>query len=180
MSETQRPMWDTVTFAMPPCCPTRTGRASRSPGRGQGRSGCTGQRAPGTLPGVTIAEEATSTDTAEQAEFRAEVKAFLAANAKPRLDSSPWAVNVHTSEDEARESFEEGCRWQRTLFDNHLAGLTYPVELGGRGGAPWMESIYREEVAAYDVSSGFIAATMAMLLPTLMKHATDEQKAYYV
>jgi alkylation response protein AidB-like acyl-CoA dehydrogenase len=129
---------------------------------------------------VTIAEETTSTDTPEQAEFRAEVKSFLAANAKPRQDTSPWAINVHTSEEEARESFDEGCRWQRTLFDNNLAGLTYPVELGGRGGPPWMESIYREEVAAYDVTSGFIAATMAMLLPTLMKHATEEQKAFYV
>jgi alkylation response protein AidB-like acyl-CoA dehydrogenase len=141
---------------------------------------CTGRAGTGTLPSVTIAEETTPTDTPEQAEFRAEVKAFLAANAKPRQEVSPWAVNVHTSEDEAREAFEEGCRWQRTLFDNNLAGLTYPVEYGGRGGAPWMESIYREEAANYDVSSGFIAATMAMLLPTLMKHATDEQKAYYI
>jgi alkylation response protein AidB-like acyl-CoA dehydrogenase len=129
---------------------------------------------------VTIADETTSTDTPEQAEFRAEVRAFLADNAKPRQDSTPWALNVHTSEAEAREAFEEGCRWQKTLFDHKLAGLTYPVEYGGRGGQPWMESIYREEVEGYDVSSGFIAATMAMLLPTLMKHATDEQKAYYI
>ena len=129
---------------------------------------------------MTIAEESTSTDTPEQAEFRAEVRAFLAANAKPREDSSPWALNVHSSEDEARAAFEKGCAWQRTLFDNHLAGLTYPVEYGGRGGQPWMESIYREEADAYDVSVGFIAATMAMLLPTLMKHATDEQKSFYI
>ena len=119
-------------------------------------------------------------DTPEQAEFRAEVRAFLAANAKPRQDASPWAVNIHTSEDEARAAFEEGCRWQRTLFDNGLAGLTLPTEYGGRGGQAWMESIYREESAAYENSVGFIGATMAMLLPTLMKHATEEQKAEYI
>jgi alkylation response protein AidB-like acyl-CoA dehydrogenase len=129
---------------------------------------------------VTTAQQSVSTDTPEQAEFRAEVRTFLAANATPRRESSPWALNVHTSEDEAREAFDEGCRWQRTLFDNHLAGLTYPVELGGRGGHPWMESIYREEAAHYDSTSGFIVATMAMLLPTLMKHASEEQKAFYV
>ena len=129
---------------------------------------------------MTIAEETTNTDTPEQAQFRAEVRDFLAANAKPRQETSPWAINAHTSEDEAREYFEIGCRWQRTLFDNNLAGLTYPVEYGGRGGAPWMEAIYREEAANYDVSSGFISATMAMLLPTLMKHASDEQKAHYI
>ncbi len=129
---------------------------------------------------MTIADETTSTDTPEQAEFRAEVRAFLAANAKPRQQASPWALNVHTSEDEARAAFERGNAWQRTLFENKLAGLTYPVEYGGRGGQPWMESIYREEAADYDVSVGFISATMAMLLPTLMKHATEEQKAYFI
>ena len=129
---------------------------------------------------MTIAEETTSADTPEQAEFRAEVRAFLAANAKPRQDSSPWAVNVHIGEDAAREAFDVGCRWQRTLFDNNLAGLTYPVEYGGRGGEAWMETIYREEALGYDVSVGFIGATMAMLLPTLMKHANEEQKAEYI
>jgi alkylation response protein AidB-like acyl-CoA dehydrogenase len=134
----------------------------------------------GTLRAVTIAEQTASTDTPEQAEFRAEVRAFLAANAKPAQEASPFAVNVHTSEDEAREAFEEGRRWQKTLFDHHLAGLTYPTEYGGRGGEPWMETIYREEAAHYDVSSGFIAATMAMLGPTLMKHATEEQKSHHL
>ncbi len=129
---------------------------------------------------MSTTDEMISTDTPEQAEFRAEVRTFLAANAKPRQDSSPWALNVHTSEGEAREAFDEGCRWQRTLYDNHLAGLTFPVEYGGRGGQPWHESIYREEALAYDVGSGFISATMAMLLPTLMKHASDEQKAEYI
>ncbi len=66
------------------------------------------------------------------------------------------------------------------MFDNRFAGLTYPVELGGRGGQPWHESIYREEAANFDVSSGFIASTIAMLGPTLMRHGTDEQKAHYV
>ena len=129
---------------------------------------------------MTTDVDAPRTETHEQAEFRAEVRDFLAANAKPRQDASPWAVNIHTSEDDARASFEEGCRWQRTLFDHGLAGLTLPTEYGGRGGQAWMESIYREEAAPYENSVGFIGATMAMLLPTLMKHATEEQKAEYI
>ena len=127
-----------------------------------------------------MTDEKIATDTPEQAEFRAEVQAFLAANAKPAQESSPWALNMHTTEAEARQSFDEGCQWQKTLFDHDMAGLTFPAEYGGRGGKPWHESIFREEAASYDVSSGFIAATMAMLLPTLMKHATDEQKATYI
>ena len=129
---------------------------------------------------MTTTDAAPSTDSPEQAEFRREVREFLAANAKPATESSPWALNLHLTEEDARAEFENGRAWQKALFDNTLAGLTYPVEYGGRGGHAWHESIYREEAANYDVSSGFIAATMAMLGPTLMKHATDEQKAQYV
>jgi alkylation response protein AidB-like acyl-CoA dehydrogenase len=119
-------------------------------------------------------------DTAEQAEFRSEVQAFLAANAQPKRETSPWAITAHRSAEAARAAFETGRSWQRTMFDNRMAGLTYPVELGGRGGSAWHERIYAEEVVKYDVSPRFIGSTIAMLGPTLMKHATEEQKALYV
>jgi alkylation response protein AidB-like acyl-CoA dehydrogenase len=125
-------------------------------------------------------ETGSSSDTAEQAEFRAEVRSFLAAHARPRGDVSPWAIPFHTDAESSRQGFEKGCRWQRTLFDNRLAGLTYPIEYGGRGGTSWHQRIYDEEAAAYDVSSGFIASTIAMLGPTLMAFGTDDQKAHYV
>jgi alkylation response protein AidB-like acyl-CoA dehydrogenase len=125
---------------------------------------------------TTDVTETGSTDTAEQAEFRAEVRAFLAKNAQPKREVSPWAVNFHTDPEDARREFEVGRSWQRTLFDNKLAGLTYPTEYGGRGGTAWHETIYREEAANYDVSSGFISSTIAMLGPTIVKHGTDAQK----
>ena len=115
-------------------------------------------------------------DTPEQAAFRAEVRAFLTANAKPRGETSQWAVNFHTKPEDAAAEFANGRAWQQKLFEHRLAGLTYPEELGGRGGQPWHESIYREEAANFAVSSGFIASTIAMLGPTLMKWGTDEQK----
>ncbi len=119
-------------------------------------------------------------DTEEQAAFRAEARAFLEANAAAKRESSPWAVNFHTSEEEGRRHFELGRSWQRTLFDHRFAGLTYPRELGGRGGTSWHESIYREEADHFDASSGFIAATLAMLGPTLMRHGTEAQQQEYV
>ena len=122
----------------------------------------------------------TATDTPEQAEFRAEARAFLAEHAEPRGDVSLWAVTMHPTQDAARRAFEKGRAWQRTLADHRFAGLTYPVELGGRGGSAWHERIYNEEARGYAVSSGFVSATIAMLGPTLMKHATDEQMAEYV
>ena len=54
------------------------------------------------------------------------------------------------------------------------------VEYGGRGGKPWQQAVYREEEARYDVSSGFIASTIALAGAALMTHGTDAQKARYL
>ena len=121
-----------------------------------------------------------ASDENAQEQFRAEVRAFLDANASLRQESSPWAVSFHTNQDDARRSFQRGRDWQGKLFAAGLSGLTYPTELGGRGGTSWHEQIYVEEAAKYDAGPGFIGSTMAMLGPTLMKHATEEQKAHYV
>ena len=51
------------------------------------------------------------------------------------------------------------------------------------GGAarPWQQAVYREEEARYDVSSGFIASTIALAGAALMTHGrADEQKARYL
>jgi alkylation response protein AidB-like acyl-CoA dehydrogenase len=121
-----------------------------------------------------------ATDTPEQAEFRAEARTFLEAHARPRRDASPWAVTMHRDQEAQRAAFVRGRNWQRTLFEHGFAGLTYPVELGGRGGTAWHERVFNEELVQFDAGSGFVSATIAMLVPTLMRHATDEQRAFYV
>ena len=47
-----------------------------------------------------------STDTPEQASFRAEVRAFLAANSTPKRERSPWAITYHTSSEAAQDAFD--------------------------------------------------------------------------
>jgi alkylation response protein AidB-like acyl-CoA dehydrogenase len=123
-----------------------------------------------------MTEAGLRTDTPEQAEFRKEVRSFLEANASRRRESSMWTVTFHASEEDSAQAFAAGRAWQRQLYDHGFAGLTYPEELGGRGGPPWYETIYQEEAAGFDVSSGYIASTMAMLGPTLIKWGTDEQR----
>jgi alkylation response protein AidB-like acyl-CoA dehydrogenase len=125
---------------------------------------------------VTATEHAPSTDTPEQASFRAEVRAFLAAHSTPKQERSPWAITYHTSGEAAREAFDRGRAWQRTRYDAGMAGFTYPKEYGGQGGDAWQERIYEEEAANYEASSGFIRSTIMMLGPTLMAFGTEEQK----
>jgi alkylation response protein AidB-like acyl-CoA dehydrogenase len=121
-------------------------------------------------------EQATGLDTPEQAAFRADVQAFLAANAKPKQDLGPWAMNVHLDAESAGREFVEGRNWQRTRYAAGMTAFTYPVEYGGQGGEAWMERIYNEEAQQYSSSSGFVSATIAMLGPTLMAFGTEEQK----
>ncbi|MEO5841839.1 MAG: acyl-CoA dehydrogenase family protein [Acidimicrobiales bacterium] len=119
-------------------------------------------------------------DTAEQAIFRAEAREFLRTHLPPRRDANPWALNFTSDEGEARAHFESGRAWQRLLYDNRFAGLTYPHEYGGRGGQAWHERIFREELAQVEAPNSFISATIAMLGPTLMRHGTDEQRNEYL
>jgi alkylation response protein AidB-like acyl-CoA dehydrogenase len=125
---------------------------------------------------VTATEEALSTDTPEQASFRAEVRAFLDAHSTPKRERSPWAITYHTKQEEAEEAFIRGRAWQKTRYDAGMAGFTYPKEYGGLGGHAWQERIYEEEAANYEASSGFIRSTIMMLGPTLMAFGTEEQK----
>jgi acyl-CoA dehydrogenase len=119
-------------------------------------------------------------ETAEEAAFRDEARAFLHAHLPPRRDANPWALNFTADEDEARAHFEAGRAWQRVLFDNGFAGLTYPREYGGRGGDAWHERIFREELSSVEAPTAFISATIAMLGPTLMRHGSDEQRREYL
>ncbi|MFN8027793.1 MAG: acyl-CoA dehydrogenase family protein [Acidimicrobiia bacterium] len=125
---------------------------------------------------MTATEAPVNHDTPEEASFRADVRKFLEANAKPKTERGPWTVVMHTTHEEAQQEFTEGVEWQRTRFDAGMVSFTYPKEYGGQGGEPWMERIYNEEATRYGSSSGFISASIAMLAPTLMQFGTDEQK----
>ena len=121
-------------------------------------------------------EEAPSVDSPEQADFRTQVRNFLAAHSQPKREASPWALTFHGDAEAARRAFEVGRAWQRTRFEHGMAGFTYPKEVGGQSGEAWQERIYEEEAAEYEASSGFIRSTIAMLGPTLMAFGTEAQQ----
>ena len=83
----------------------------------------------------------------------------------------------HRPEEAARRRSSAAAPGSSTLFDHRLAGLTYPTELGGRGGAAvaWSRSTARRRRTTTSARASS-RSTIAMLGPTLMKHGTDEQK----
>ncbi|HAZ17307.1 MAG TPA: dehydrogenase [Acidimicrobiaceae bacterium] len=121
-----------------------------------------------------------ATESPEQVAFRASARSFLSAHAEPRAEVDPWQVSGFPDDDEARAYFEHGRAWQRTLATHGWAGLTWPTEYAGGDHPAWAERIFSEESSAYGSGPGFIGATIAMLGPTLLAHATHEVKARHL
>jgi alkylation response protein AidB-like acyl-CoA dehydrogenase len=113
-------------------------------------------------------------DTPEEAAFRAEARAWLEAHARRRDGRSDWSRGPRDHGPEGEAAFFERCRaWQRTLFDGGWAGITWPARYGGRGGTPAQGAIFAEELAGFDATSGFLASTIELVGPTLLRHGSE-------
>ena len=119
-------------------------------------------------------------EPAEQVAYRTEVRAWYDANATPKRGDSPWETNVHRDPQDARCHFEAARAWQGRLFAAGYAGIAWPTQYGGGGGKSWMTRIEREISLEYEEWVGFVGATIAMLGPTLLRHASEEQKREFL
>ncbi|MEX2489853.1 MAG: acyl-CoA dehydrogenase [Pseudomonadales bacterium] len=109
-------------------------------------------------------------DTPPEAEFRAEVKAWLKENA-PHYDAPPA---------NEQESIERSKAWQAKKYDAGWACLNWPKEYGGRDASPIELVIWQQEEARYEVPNNIFAIGLGMCGPTLMAYATEEQKQHYL
>ncbi|HEY5046545.1 MAG TPA: acyl-CoA dehydrogenase family protein [Rhizomicrobium sp.] len=111
-------------------------------------------------------------DTAEEAAFRAEVRAWLEANAKPRRHreaSDAMAV------DEDRGSMAAAKAWQAKKAQRGFARVTWPKELGGLAGSAMQQVIYNQEEGKFDTASGApFAIGLGMCIPTLMAYGSKD------
>ncbi|HZT53466.1 MAG TPA: acyl-CoA dehydrogenase family protein [Gaiellaceae bacterium] len=111
-------------------------------------------------------------DTPDEARFRAELRAWIAANLPP--DKRGGRGGAQRFDDPfVRE-------WSRLLHEAGYAGLTWPAEYGGAGAPASFQAILYEELAAAQapVHIGVIGLNMAG--PTIIAHGTPEQKARYL
>ena len=120
-------------------------------------------------------------ESAEDATYRAEVRAWLEAHASLRRGEGDWSNGPADHSPRAEREYFDRCRqWQQTRFDHGWAGITWPVSVGGRGGSVWEEIIFNQEMARFDVTSGFLAATIGMVGALLIAHGTDEQRSRHL
>ena len=115
------------------------------------------------------------TDTHEEAEFRTEVRAFLAANAEEKTATNPALPALDVPKHVARAK-----AWQRKKFAAGFVGITWPAASGGRGLSPIFQVIYQQEEGKYLVPSGVFEIGLGMCIPTLMKHGDPNIVTPYV
>src|SRR5688572_15172552 len=120
-------------------------------------------------------------DTPAEAEFRAEVAAWLATVAKPRHEGgTAWRrFRAKTAEDDERV-LTEARQWQHTMADAGFASVHWPVEHGGRGLPGMLAGIVEQERARFDVPGNLFMVGTDMAGPTLMAHGTAEQQSRWL
>jgi alkylation response protein AidB-like acyl-CoA dehydrogenase len=108
-------------------------------------------------------------DSKDQAVFRARLREWLRAHVPPTPSGAPrgWAA-------------EDLRTWSKSLWEAGYAGLTWPVEHGGRGLSPAYQAIYAEESALAEAPDHVNVIGLNMVGPVIIRYGTEEQKATYL
>jgi alkylation response protein AidB-like acyl-CoA dehydrogenase len=117
-------------------------------------------------------------DNAQEAAFRAEVRAWLDQNAKPRARRE---AGDPLDERYDATAMQRAREWQKTKADKGYARITWPKGMGGIGGTPMQSIIFGQEESKYDVPYGSpFAIGLGMCIPTVMAYCGDAVKQRYV
>lgn len=106
-------------------------------------------------------------------DFRAEARAWIRENLDRR---EPTPAGKAAPEVRTKEDIDRARALQRKLFDGGFAGISYPVEYGGRGLTALHERVFREEAAGYEAPDfGVVGGvTFGAIGRSLIEHCTPE------
>ena len=112
-------------------------------------------------------------DSPEEAAFRAEVRAFLAAHA-------PKEAQRYAGGHDLGARLAEQRAWQRVLFEHGWAVPAWPKSHGGRGLSAGERIIWAEELRRAGRLGSMLSGGLDMLGPTLIEHGSAEQQARFL
>jgi alkylation response protein AidB-like acyl-CoA dehydrogenase len=109
--------------------------------------------------------------TAEELEFREEVRAFLAKSLPPEIRRKMLeGLSV---------SREDTARWQRILFERGWGGPSWPKEFGGTGWGPVRQYVFEEECAAGGAPR-LLPFGLKMVGPVIMRFGNAAQQRRFL
>jgi alkylation response protein AidB-like acyl-CoA dehydrogenase len=108
-------------------------------------------------------------DNPEEAAYRAEVRAWIEANAP---DLSALTAEERRTWHPAHK--EMARQWQAIKADAGYACISWPQEWGGSGGTNIQEAIFNQEETRAGVQFTYFMTGLHFLLPALLEHNKDE------
>ena len=115
-------------------------------------------------------------DSPQQAAFRADARAFLEEHG-PRGLPDYFDEDVELDHDAFLKLWRP---WQRRLFDEGWASVTWPKEYGGRGLGPIEQIVWNQELARAGIGESLFVVGTGLAGPTLIAHGSEAQKRRYL
>jgi len=106
--------------------------------------------------------------TPEELQFRDELRAWLQANHPGQPPKGSEA------------EFQFRRDWQRRMQQDRWAGLSWPVEYGGRGASLMQSAIFNQEMVALRVPAPANILGLVMGGPVVIAHGTEAQKKRFL
>ncbi|HWS76243.1 MAG TPA: acyl-CoA dehydrogenase [Quisquiliibacterium sp.] len=119
-------------------------------------------------------------DNPQEAAFRAEVRAWIQANAPKELRDELELAGFGQPPLRTGDVIAASRAWQKKKFDAGWACLHWPKEYGGRGATPIERVIWQQEEGVYSKLSGTFIIGQGMIAPTLMAYAQEQHKKRYL
>jgi|CXWL01.1.fsa_nt_gi alkylation response protein AidB-like acyl-CoA dehydrogenase len=125
-------------------------------------------------------------DTAEEASFRTEVKAFIEQECPPGIRRRGFRAafggggwdDIHMDRD---EYFRTNGAWVQKMADRGWIAPAWPKEYGGAGLSVMQQFIFSQEMALSGAPrGGNFGIGTGWAGPTIIMHGTDEQKTKYL
>ena len=115
-------------------------------------------------------------DTPQEAAFRAEARAWIAANAPKQYEDELAKSSLGRLVLSGANVLEVAKAWQKKKADAGWACLHWPKEYGGRGSSPIERVIWQQEEGAYGKLGRMFIIGHGMCGPTMMAYAGEAQK----
>ena len=119
-------------------------------------------------------------DTPQEASFRAEVRAWIAANAPTELRDELELAGFGQPALRSGDVLAASKAWQKKKAQSGWACLHWPEDCGGRGASPIERVIWQQEEGAYAKLASIFLIGQGMIGPTLMAYAQEPHKRRYL
>ncbi|QDM18561.1 acyl-CoA dehydrogenase [Tardiphaga sp. vice352] len=119
-------------------------------------------------------------DTPQEAAFRCEARAWIAANAPKEYEDELKRASLGRIQLKGGNILEVAKAWQKKKAEAGWAVPHWPKDYGGRGASPIERVIWQQEEGVFGKLGALFIIGHGMCGPTMMAYAAEDQKRHYL